>query len=120
MAVDTARGHLDMRNEHVAGTTVLEARGELDLVTAPELCRGVERATVGRTELVLDLSGLTTCDTRSVRALIGVIQEAGIRMCEIVVIAPRGCALDRVLDATGTREVLRTARTRSAGVSALR
>jgi anti-sigma B factor antagonist len=94
-------------------------RGELDLATAPELCREIEAEAVDGGRLVIDLSGLTACDTSSLRALVGAIQEAEIRMCDIVVAVAPGSALDRLLDLTGTREFLRAAPTRSAAVSAL-
>jgi anti-sigma B factor antagonist len=103
----------------VAGTVVLEVRGELDLATAPGLCREIEAEAVDGGRLVIDLSGLTACDTSSLRALVGAIEEAEIRMCEIVVAVAPGSALDRLLDVTGTREFLRAAPTRSAAVSAL-
>ena len=103
----------------VAGTVVLEVRGELDLATAPELCREIEAQTVDGGRLVIDLSGLSACDTSSLRALVGAIQESEIRMCDVVVVAAPGSALDRLLDLTGTREFLRAAPTRSAAVSAL-
>jgi len=103
----------------VAGTVVLEVRGELDLATAPELCRKIEAEVVDGGRLVIDLSGLTACDTSSLRALVGAIQEAEIRACDTAVAVAPGSGLDRLLDLTGTREFLRAAPTRSAAVSAL-
>ena len=110
---------LEMRKGLVAGTAVLEVRGELDLATAPELCREIEAEAVDGGRLVIDLSGLIGCDTSSLRAVVGAIQESEIRMCEIVVVVAAGSSLDRLLDLTGTREFLRAAPTRSAAVSAL-
>ena len=110
---------LEITKGRVADAVVLEMRGELDLATAPELCREIETEAVDRRRLVIDVSGLTCCDTSSLRAFVGAIQEAEIRMCEIVVAVPPGCAFDRLLDLTGTREFLPAAPTRSAAVSAL-
>jgi anti-anti-sigma factor len=118
MAIRTAPS-IQMTRTLVADTVVLEVRGELDLATAPELCREIETETAGGERLVIDLSGLTSCDTSSLRALVGAIEESEIRMCEIAVAAVPGSALDRLLDVTGTREFLRAAPTRSAAVSAL-
>jgi anti-anti-sigma regulatory factor len=79
----------------------------------------IEAEAVDGGRLVIDLPGLIGCDTSSLRALVGAIQEAGIRMCDIVVAVAPGSALDRLLDLTGTREFLRAAPTRSAAMAAL-
>jgi anti-sigma B factor antagonist len=118
VAIHTAPS-IQMTRSLEAETVVLVVRGELDLATAPELCREIETEAVAGGRLVIDLSGLTGCDTSSLRALVGAIEESEIRMCEIVVAVVPGSALDRLLDVTGTREFLRAAPSRSAAVSAL-
>jgi anti-sigma B factor antagonist len=118
VAIHTAPS-IQMTRSLEAETVVLVVRGELDLATAPALCREIEIEAVAGGRLVIDLSGLTGCDTSSLRALVGAIEESEIRMCEIVVAASPGSALDRLLDVTGTREFLRAAPSRSAAVSAL-
>jgi anti-sigma B factor antagonist len=108
-----------MTTDELAGTFVLEVRGELDLATAPELCHEIESASAEGRQIVIDLCGVTTCDTSSLRALVGAIQESTIRMCDVAVAVTPGTALDRLLDLTGTREFLRAEPKRSAAVSAV-
>jgi anti-anti-sigma factor len=108
-----------MTSDVVAGTFVLEVRGELDLATAPELCHEIEVASAEERRIVIDLCDVTTCDTSSLRALVGAVQEATIRTCDIAIAVKPGTDLDRLLDLTGTREFLRAEAKRSAAVSAV-
>ncbi|WP_282694876.1 STAS domain-containing protein [Streptomyces sp. CC208A] len=53
------------------GWTVLRLRGELDLVTSPQIRRRVHDAVaVGRHDLVVDLSGVRFCDSSGVGVLV--------------------------------------------------
>src|SRR3954469_21679083 len=105
---------LEMSRSEVAGVIVLDVRGELDLATAPDLCREIDRATEAASRVVVDLHGVALCDTSSVRALIGAAQEAAIRTCELALVAAPGSRVEQVLDRSGAREFLRVERTRRA------
>lgn len=48
---------------------LLRVRGELDLATAPELARALDLAAADRTDILLDLSGVTFCDLVGLTAL---------------------------------------------------
>ncbi|MFB7279387.1 STAS domain-containing protein [Streptomyces hydrogenans] len=53
------------------GWTVLRLRGELDLVTSPEIRRRVHDAVAaGRHDLVVDLSGVRFCDSSGIGVLV--------------------------------------------------
>jgi anti-sigma B factor antagonist len=108
--------------EHQAsGVTVLAARGELDLATAPRLTARVEamRQTGARSVLV-DLSGVEFCDSTGLRALIGAASEvraAGGRLA--ITAGPDDGAVARLLLVTGASEWLDIHPDESAGIAAL-
>ncbi|RAJ38383.1 anti-sigma B factor antagonist [Kitasatospora sp. SolWspMP-SS2h] len=59
------------RLQHPSGVDVLRADGELDQHTAPELTRLVEEATFGPDNpVVIDLSGLTYCDSTGITTFV--------------------------------------------------
>src|SRR4051812_40965900 len=108
----TALGLLEVSRSELAGAILLDVRGELDLATAPDLCREIERAAADTQRIVIDLCGVTLCDTSTVRALIGAAHEAAIRTCELAfVVAPRS-RLEQFLDKSGAREFIRVESTR--------
>jgi anti-anti-sigma factor len=88
------------------GAVLLIVVGELDLATAPELCRDLDSACQESSRIVVDLRGVTLCDTACVRALVGAAQEAAIRMCQLVFVVEPQSTLDRSLDASGAGELV--------------
>jgi anti-anti-sigma factor len=68
------------------GAAVVTVRGELDVATAAELARWLERASAVSPTVVLDLSGLTSMDESSVHAVATRCQELT-RECRLRVIA---------------------------------
>ncbi|MFF2846941.1 STAS domain-containing protein [Streptomyces sp. NPDC058001] len=93
------------------GWVVVQAAGELDLVTSPVLRQRVHDAVAeGRHELVLDLSGVFFCDSSGVGVLIATRRL--LRSCQgrLRLILPARGALDgshvnRVLSALGVRRL---------------
>ncbi|MFI1100901.1 STAS domain-containing protein [Streptomyces melanogenes] len=93
------------------GWAVVRVRGELDLVTAPQVRRVVHEAVAaGRHDLVLDLSGVLFCDSSGVGVLIA--SRRLIRSCRgrLRLILPARGAVDgshvnRVLAALGVRRL---------------
>jgi anti-anti-sigma factor len=62
---------LSMRIIHHTGRSVLLLSGELDILSAPTLHNGVERMIArDRRHLVLDMAGLTFCDSCGLQALL--------------------------------------------------
>lgn len=71
---------LTAEHEHAA---VLAMSGDLDLLAAPELYQRGAHAVEGRHNLILDLSGVTFCDSSGFNALIRLrrrAEEAGGRL----------------------------------------
>ncbi|OAR24244.1 anti-anti-sigma factor [Streptomyces sp. ERV7] len=93
------------------GWAVVRVRGELDLVTAPQVRRVVHDAVAaGRHDLVLDLSGVLFCDSSGVGVLIA--SRRLIRSCRgrLRLILPargavEGSHVNRVLAALGVRRL---------------
>jgi anti-sigma B factor antagonist len=96
-----------------AGSThVVAVTGELDLKTAPDLCRrlGAQR---GR-HVVVDLSELAFCDSCGLRALLGEARETAFEGGRLDVVAPTGTAVRRLLEVTGCLETLHVRDVRAA------
>jgi anti-sigma B factor antagonist len=74
----------------VAGRPALAVRGELDLVTAPELAAAVERElAAGPSGLVLDLTPTRFLDSSGARGLVRAAREAASAGVALHVICPR-------------------------------
>ncbi|BEL07677.1 hypothetical protein Q0Z83_058680 [Actinoplanes sichuanensis] len=83
------------------GTTRLILRGELDLDTGDMFQDQVARALADRPgELVVDIGGLTFCDSSGIDVLIGAQQAAGRAGIGFRTTMPRGIVL-RSLTVTG-------------------
>ncbi|MGW8356822.1 STAS domain-containing protein [Streptomyces wedmorensis] len=62
---------IEVDEDEYGSWTVLRVRGELDLVTSPQIRRSVHDAVAGgRHDLVVDLSGVRFCDSSGVGVLI--------------------------------------------------
>jgi anti-anti-sigma factor len=101
----------------MAGVILLDVRGELDLATASDLCRDIDCAAADAQRIVIDLCGVTLCDTSTVRALIGAAHEAAIRTCELVVVAAPRSRLEQLLDKSGAREFIHVESSRATALS---
>ncbi|MFE4860716.1 STAS domain-containing protein [Streptomyces sp. NPDC056670] len=65
------------RHTHSRGATVVAASGELDHHTAPELTRVIQETPFGpEVPVLIDLSGLTYCDSTGITVLIGADRRA--------------------------------------------
>jgi anti-sigma B factor antagonist len=90
-------------SEPDARTSVVVVAGELDLSTAPRLKRMLlEALRVGRSRLVVDLSGATFMDSTALGVLVGVRRalEAGE---QLIIVCPRGDVL-QIFELTGMRD----------------
>jgi anti-sigma B factor antagonist len=88
---------------------IVHARGELDLATAPLLCRAINAATgeARRPRVLVDLAEVDFCDSAGLRALLGAAREVEARAGRLVVAVQPGTAVDRLLELVGVREFLR-------------
>src|SRR3954471_23949157 len=83
------------------------ARGDLDLGTAATLCSHRTKAIqppAGR--IILDLSEIVFCDSTGLRAILGVVREAQAHAASLVIIVPHGSQMAKLIELTGTAEVL--------------
>jgi anti-sigma B factor antagonist len=103
---------LELTEEESGSTVVVAVTGELDLRTAPDLCRrlGAHR---GR-RILVDLSRLDFCDSCGLRALLGEARETAFQGGRLEVIAPAGTAVRRLLELTGCLETLHVREARTA------
>jgi anti-anti-sigma factor len=100
---------------------VVRAAGELDIDTAAQLCGAIEEAATHapRPRVVIDLTGVSFCDSTGLRALIGAVREVEVLGGRAVVaVEPEG-ALERVLMLSGLREFLRVCETAEAATRRL-
>jgi anti-sigma B factor antagonist len=112
---------LEVEEHQAHGVTVLAARGELDLATAPRLTALLDATRSNGTRRVLvDLSGVEFCDSTGLRALIGAaveVRAAGGRLA--ITAGPDDGAVARLLRVTGATEWLEVHSDEAAGVAAL-
>ncbi|MDA0184760.1 STAS domain-containing protein [Solirubrobacter phytolaccae] len=87
---------------------VIRVRGELDLSTAPKLCRTVERV-AGNRRVMIDLSELEFCDSTGLRALVRATREIEINGGRAALVVPEDGVLARILELSGLGEFLRVA-----------
>ncbi|MEU4688741.1 STAS domain-containing protein [Actinoplanes sp. NPDC023714] len=84
----------------------LQLRGELDLATADQVEEQVNRALDdGARRLVLDVAGLTFCDSSGIDMFLNAHAGAAARGAELRVSRPRGI-VRRSLDVTGVLPLL--------------
>jgi anti-anti-sigma factor len=87
--------------ENIPGGTMLIVRGEVDLVTAPQLRDEVSRHLAAAKSLWLDLDGVTFMDSSGLHVLISSQRRATL-VGNVLVIARLSPAVDRLLQVTGT------------------
>jgi anti-sigma B factor antagonist len=96
---------LDVAVEHLDGTVLVCPIGELDLASAPELERVLERLAGEPSAIVLDLSGLTFADCAGLRPVREALCRGATLGRHVRLSSPRP-AVRRVLNLTGLDEHL--------------
>jgi anti-sigma B factor antagonist len=80
------------------GSAVVEVVGELDLATVPHWEAAVERAAADAPVVVLDLSTLSFVDSAGMHSLFRMLSTLEGRSKRLVVVAPPGSTVRRLLD----------------------
>ena len=81
----------DVQNTTVRGHPVLDVRGELDLLTAPELAERVEQALTEKPPLLaIDLTSTSFIDSSGARELARAARAAGRVGTAVQVVCPQG------------------------------
>ncbi|KUH40381.1 MULTISPECIES: STAS domain-containing protein [Streptomyces] len=105
---------------HRDGPVVLRVVGELDHHTAPRLTEALDGVPSSATRgLVIDLSGLTYCDSTGITVLVTTYHRAGAVGCPLV-LSGLGDDLTRVFHTIGLDQVFTLRPTTDAAVAALR
>jgi stage II sporulation protein AA (anti-sigma F factor antagonist) len=99
---------LAVHESDVDGVRLLEVFGELDLATAPRMCRALDAARIHRVKrLVIDLTGVDFCDSTGLRALLGASTELRVSGGRLAVACLPEGPVARLFDIVGARETLR-------------
>src|SRR3712207_6490037 len=93
---------LDMSVERDDGRAIIVVRGEIDLLTAPELASCIDDvlSTMTPDVLVLDMAAVDFLDSAGVRVIIGAFRGLG-EQRERLVVEHANTQLRRVLEVTG-------------------
>jgi anti-sigma B factor antagonist len=96
-----AHQKLDISVYREANETIVLLTGEIDLHTAPRLTGAVDEAlTEDPVRVVLDMSGVTFCDSRGLGTLV-ILSRAAARSRAVLVLANLGDFLKRLLAVSG-------------------
>lgn len=91
-----------------SSTRVVRAYGEIDLATAPRLRdRLTEILHRHGPHVILDLSGITFCDSSGLAAMLGTARRAELLGGELVLASPSP-HLRKILELTGLDTIIRT------------
>ena len=84
---------------------VIAVTGELDIATAPQLCVELDAVRSARRPRVLvDLTGLTFCDSTGLRALMGAAREVRAHGGQFAIVCPPSGGVARLLEIVGASE----------------
>lgn len=99
-----AHQKLDISVHREANETIVVLNGEIDLHTAPRLTGAVDEALAeAPVRVVLDMSGVTFCDSRGLGTLV-ILARAASRSRAVLVLANLGDFLKRLLAVSGIGE----------------
>jgi anti-sigma B factor antagonist len=99
---------LTVSTEQHGDVAVVTVAGELDMATAPELQREVNRLVdAGQTRLVFDLANVTFCDSTGLSVFVRARNRCDALGGDVRLAAPQR-AVQRILEVSGLVEVLRT------------
>ena len=100
------RAELTITAQRTADETVFNLAGEIDMLTAHRLSSAVNEAlTEAPPRIVLDLGGVTFCDSQGLGTLVVLSRKAS-HARSLLILTNVGEFLIRVLDITGLRSAL--------------
>ncbi|MCW2620463.1 MAG: anti-sigma factor antagonist, partial [Frankiales bacterium] len=83
---------------------VLQAAGELDIVSVTPLLAQLDEWTAGAAGVVLDLTDVTFFDSFGVHLVDALARQASVHGAAFRIVAPKGTAVHRVLEIVGLAE----------------
>ncbi|GAB3156231.1 STAS domain-containing protein [Micromonospora sonneratiae] len=109
------RAELTITVQRTAGEVVLNLTGEIDMLTATRLSSVVNEVLAEPPpRIVLDLTGVTFCDSQGLGTLVVLSRKAS-HAQSLLVLTNVGAFLLRVLDITGLRSALMIRNEQSTG-----
>jgi anti-anti-sigma factor len=109
------RAELSITVQRTADEVVLNLAGEIDMLTAARLSNGVNEVLADApARIVLDLGGVTFCDSQGLGTLVVLSRKAS-HAQTLLVLTNVGDFLLRVLDITGLRSALMIRNGQTAG-----
>jgi anti-sigma B factor antagonist len=104
-----------------AGVHVVEVTGELDIVTAPELCARLDAMrNLPRPRMLVDLTDVDFCDSTGLRALLGAASEVRAHGGRFAIVCPPTGDVARLLEVVGAAEWMAIHADSRSGLAALR
>jgi anti-anti-sigma factor len=91
---------LELRSSYLSGALVVDAEGEVDLATAPQLAAALGAVSESTTRVVLDLSAVSFLDSSGLNALVHARRELARRQVTFRVVSPRDQVVRRVFEIT--------------------
>ncbi len=96
---------LELRSSHVSGVLVVEAEGEIDMATAPQLAAAVS-VVDGATRVIVDLTAVTFLDSSGLNALVHARRELSAREVSFRIVSPKDQAVRQVFEIAQLTEEL--------------
>jgi anti-anti-sigma factor len=97
---------LELRSSYCSGALVVEAEGEIDMATAPQLGDALGAVSDRATRVVVDLSAVSFLDSSGLNALVHAQRELAGREVSFRVVSPKDQVVRRVLEITQLTEEL--------------
>jgi anti-anti-sigma factor len=96
----TTPSPLELLSSYADGVLVIEASGEIDMATAPELTTAIEAAVAGTKGVVIDLTNVEFLDSSALNALVHSRRELAARGVAFHVVSPTEQVVRRVFEIT--------------------
>jgi anti-anti-sigma factor len=91
---------LDLRSSYRSGALLVEAEGEVDMATAPQLAAALRAAPDRARRVVCDLSAVSFLDSSGLNALVQSERELAGREIAFRVVSPKDQAVRQVFEIT--------------------
>jgi anti-sigma B factor antagonist len=90
----------EIRLSQIAETAIVEALGEIDMATAPEVARAIDSVHGATRLVVVDLSGVTFLDSSALNMLLHCQRSLAERQVGFRIVSPVDKAVRRVFEIT--------------------
>lgn len=91
---------LELLSSYADGVLLIEASGEIDMATAPELSSAIDSAHIETKSVVVDLANVEFLDSSALNALVHSRRELATRGIGFHIVSPADRAVRRVFEIT--------------------